>query len=122
MYRALIFDCYGVRILLPIFSLQIQADNTTFRPSSLVSLSGQKLLIKNNFLVAANANLLIHDCHTQDWEVGMYQNLEALWSQKTCPDPDRLFKTLGALETKIQGKDEEMIYPEVCVWIDSWSK
>ncbi|WVQ87163.1 haloacid dehalogenase, type II [Cryptococcus gattii] len=58
---------------------------------------------------------LIFDCYGTliDWEVGMYQNLEALWSQKTCPDPDRLFKALGSLETRIQGKDEEMIYPEV---------
>lgn len=122
MYRALIFDCYGVSMLLTIFPLQIQADNTTYRPLSLVSLSDQKLIIKINFLVAANANLLIYDCHTQDWEVGMYQNLEALWSQKTCPDPDRLLKVLGSLETRIQGKDEEMIYPEVWVWIDSCSK
>lgn len=109
-------------MLLTIFPLQIQADNTTYRPLSLVSLSDQKLIIKINFLVAANANFLIYDCHTQDWEVGMYQNLEALWSQKTCPDPDRLLKVLGSLETRIQGKDEEMIYPEVWVWIDSCSK
>ncbi|OWZ64105.1 haloacid dehalogenase, type II [Cryptococcus neoformans] len=58
---------------------------------------------------------LIFDCYGTliDWEVGMYQNLDALWSQKTCPEPDRLFKVLGELETRIQGKDEEMIYPEV---------
>lgn len=66
-------------------------------------------------VLVGNANPLIHDYYTQDWEVGMYQNLDALWSQKTCPEPDRLFKVLGELETRIQGKDEEMIYPEVCV-------
>lgn len=72
--------------------------------------------------MVGNANPLIHDYRTQDWEVGMYQNLDALWSQKTCPEPDRLFKALGVLETRIQGKDEEMIYPDVCVLIRSCSK
>ena len=43
----------------------------------------------------------------------MYDNLQPIFIQKTCPDLERVFTTLGASESKIQNQDKTMPYPMV---------
>lgn len=43
----------------------------------------------------------------------MFQNLQPIFTQKTCPDLEKVFDTLGEMETKLQGENKTMIYPEV---------
>ncbi|KAK4685341.1 hypothetical protein P7C73_g4811, partial [Tremellales sp. Uapishka_1] len=50
---------------------------------------------------------------TQDWEQGMYHALQPIFSQKTCPSGERVFETLGKLETRIQKENKTMLYPSV---------
>jgi hypothetical protein len=43
----------------------------------------------------------------------MFTNLQALFTQKTCPDPYRVFDTLAMAETRLQGENKGMVYPAV---------
>jgi 2-haloacid dehalogenase len=46
----------------------------------------------------------------------MYQALsESLFSQKTCPDPEKVFSTIGAAENRLEGENKSMLYPAVYV-------
>ncbi|KAK8869514.1 haloacid dehalogenase, type II [Kwoniella newhampshirensis] len=58
---------------------------------------------------------LVFDCYGTliDWERGMYDNLQPIFEQKTCPDPIKVFTHLGAIENRIQAEDKTMIYPAV---------
>ncbi|WVQ76543.1 haloacid dehalogenase, type II [Cryptococcus sp. DSM 104548] len=59
------------------------------------------------------AKALIFDCYG-DWERGMYEALEeSIFAQKTCPDPEKIFRSLGVIENRIQQEDKDRIYPEV---------
>ncbi|KAL7424273.1 hypothetical protein Q5752_001862 [Cryptotrichosporon argae] len=60
----------------------------------------------------AQYEALVFDCYG-DWERGMYDNLQPLFQQKTCPDADRVFEVLGRAETKLQGENKTMLYPTV---------
>ncbi|WVQ78604.1 haloacid dehalogenase, type II [Cryptococcus sp. DSM 104549] len=55
---------------------------------------------------------LIFDCYG-DWERGMFENLQPIFAQKTCPDIEKVLRTLGNVEGKIQAEDKTMIYPAV---------
>ncbi|TYJ54319.1 haloacid dehalogenase, type II [Cryptococcus floricola] len=49
-----------------------------------------------------------------DWERGKYEALEeSIFSQKTCPEPEKILRSLGVIENRIQQEDKDRIYPEV---------
>ncbi|WVR05485.1 haloacid dehalogenase, type II [Kwoniella sp. DSM 27419] len=58
---------------------------------------------------------LVFDCYGTliDWEQGSWDALQPLVTQKTCPEPERLFAALGAIKARIQAEDHTMIYPAV---------
>ncbi|WWD16224.1 haloacid dehalogenase, type II [Kwoniella shandongensis] len=58
---------------------------------------------------------LVFDCYGTliDWEKGMYESLQSIFEQKTCPDAGKVFTTLSAIENRIQAEDKTMVYPAV---------
>ncbi|WWC89713.1 haloacid dehalogenase, type II [Kwoniella dendrophila CBS 6074] len=59
-----------------------------------------------------NVKALVFDCYG-DWEKGSFEALQPIFEQKTCPDPERVFATLGKIRAKIQAEDKTMLYPAV---------
>ncbi|RSH93804.1 hypothetical protein EHS25_006452 [Saitozyma podzolica] len=59
--------------------------------------------------------VLVFDCYGTliDWERGMWSNLQPIFTQKTCPDPERVFESFGQAETRLQGQNKGMEYPLV---------
>jgi hypothetical protein len=43
----------------------------------------------------------------------MYENLQPIFTQKTCPDVEKVFKTIGANESRMQNENKTMAYPMV---------
>ncbi|WWD01043.1 haloacid dehalogenase, type II [Kwoniella sp. B9012] len=62
-----------------------------------------------------NIKALIFDCYGTliDWEQGSYDALQPIFQQKTCPDPEKVFETLGKIKARIQAEDKTMLYPAV---------
>ncbi|WWC69138.1 haloacid dehalogenase, type II [Kwoniella pini CBS 10737] len=62
-----------------------------------------------------NVKALIFDCYGTliDWEQGSYDALQSLFNQKTCPSPEKVFKSLGKIKSNLQAGDKTMLYPIV---------
>lgn len=63
----------------------------------------------------AQYKVLLFDCYGTlvDWERGMYENLQPIFTQKTCPDVEKVFKTLSVNEARMQNENKTMPYPMV---------
>ncbi|WRT67457.1 haloacid dehalogenase, type II [Kwoniella shivajii] len=59
-----------------------------------------------------NCKALVFDCYG-DWEQGSCDNLQPIFTQRTCPEPEKVFATLGAIKARIQAEDKTMLYPAV---------
>ncbi|WWC60783.1 haloacid dehalogenase, type II [Kwoniella dejecticola CBS 10117] len=55
---------------------------------------------------------LVFDCYG-DWERGSSDALQPLFTQKTCPNPERVFEVLGRIKAGIQAGDKTLLYPVV---------